>query len=61
MLTYCPARTCSIPVHLITSSFRTETIIFPPILRKTSPITTGRSPAFLSKNIKRQAKKASIV
>ena len=33
----CPIQTCSVPVHLMTSSFRTETITLPAIFRKTSP------------------------
>ena len=54
------AKTYSVPVHLMTSSFRTETTLLP-IFRKTSPIPMGRSAGFLSNGIKRQDRKASVV
>ena len=57
----CPAQTCSVPVYLITYSFRTETITLPAIVRKISPTSMGQSPGFLSNSIKRQDRKASIV
>ena len=61
MLGSCPAQTCSVPVYLMTSSFRTETITLPAILRKTSPTPMSQSPGFLSNDINRQDRKASIV
>ena len=51
MLASCPQQTCGVPVHLMTSSFRTETITLPAIIRKTSPTPMGRSPGFLSNGI----------
>ena len=41
------------------SSFRTETITLPVILRKTSLTTIGPNPGFLSNGIKQQDRKAS--
>ena len=58
---YCPAKTCSVPVHLMTSSFRIETLTLPAFLRKTTPTPIGRIPGFLSNGIKRQDRKAYIV
>ena len=54
----CPLQTCNVPVHLMTSSFRTETTL-PVILRKTSLTPIGPNPGFLSNGIKRQDRKAS--
>ena len=48
----CPAQIYSLPLHLMTSSFRTEAITLLAILCKTSPIPMGRSPGFLSNGIK---------
>ena len=56
----CPAQTSSVPVHLMASSSRTETMTLPGILYKTSPTPMGRTPGFLSNGIKRQDRKASI-
>ena len=56
-----PAQTCSVPVRLMTSSFRTETITLPAILRKVSPTPVSQTLTFLSTDIKRQDRKASIV
>ena len=41
MQAFCPSQTCSVPVHLMTFSFRTEAITLPAILRKTSPSPLG--------------------
>ena len=57
----CPAQTCDVPVYLMTSFFRTETIILPIILRKTLSTPVGQSPGFLSNDINRQDKKVFIV
>ena len=57
----CPAQTCCVPVHLMSSSFRTETITLPVILRKTSPTPMGRSQGFLTDGFKRHDRKASTV
>ena len=56
-----PAQTCSVLVHLMAYSFRTETLTLPAILRKTSPTPMGQSPGFLSNGIKWQDRKTSIV
>ena len=57
-----PAQTFSVPIHLMTSSFRTETITLQAILCKTSPTPMGRSTGFLSNGIRGgQDRKASIV
>ena len=48
-------------LHLITSSFITETITLQAILRKTSPAPMGQSPLFLSNGIKRHDREISIV
>ena len=55
------AKTGSVPVDLIRSFFRTETITLPAVLRKNSPTPVGRSRGFQSNSIKRQDKKVSIV
>ena len=55
------AKAGSVPVDLMRSFFRTETITLPAILRKNSPTPVGRSRGFQSNSIKRQDKKVSIV
>ena len=60
ILASCLAPTCSVLVHLVTSSFRTETILLFAILRKTSPTQMGQGPGFFSSDIKWQDWKVSI-
>ena len=60
MPTSCLAQTCSLPVYLMTSSFKTETITLSATLRGTSQTPMGRGPEFLSNSVKQQDRKASI-
>ena len=60
MPTSCLAQICSLPVYLMKSSFKTETITLPATLRETSQTPMGRGPQFLSISVKQQDRKASI-
>ena len=59
MPTSCLAKTCSLPVYLMTSSFKTETITLPATHRETSQTPMGRGAKFLCNSIKQQDRKAN--